>query len=107
MLYRDYGQLPAVTPFTYGIKPAIIAIILAAVFPLAKKSLKSAELGLVGLLAIIISLAGINEIIVMFGAGFLVLLLSIIRKPASEIKNYLPVIFLNMPLFSHPNMKIF
>jgi chromate transporter len=34
-LYKDYGQLPAIL-FLYGIKPAIIAIILGAIFPLAK-----------------------------------------------------------------------
>ena len=38
-LYKEYGQLPEVQPFVYGIKPAIIAIILGAVFPLARKSL--------------------------------------------------------------------
>ena len=37
-LYKEYGQLPAIQPFLYGIKPAIIAIILGAIFPLAKKS---------------------------------------------------------------------
>jgi chromate transport protein ChrA len=32
----------------YGIKPAIIAIILGAIFPLAKKSLKTVQLGIIG-----------------------------------------------------------
>ena len=68
-LYRSYGQLPQVRPFTYGIKPAIIAIILAAVFPLAQKSLKNIELGIIGLLVLIASLIGMNEIAVMFAAG--------------------------------------
>ena len=40
-LYKQYGLLPQVQPFIYGIKPAIIAVILAAVFPLAKRSVKS------------------------------------------------------------------
>src|SRR5579864_6514718 len=62
-LYQQYGQLPQVRPFIYGIKPAIIAIILAAVFPLAKKALKSVELWAVGALALVASLAGLNEII--------------------------------------------
>lgn len=31
-LYKEYGQLPEVQPFTYGIKPAIIAIILGPFF---------------------------------------------------------------------------
>src|SRR5579862_1769946 len=55
-LYQTYGQLPAVRPFIYGIKPAIIAIILAAVLPLAKKSLKSWELGVIGMVALISAL---------------------------------------------------
>jgi chromate transporter len=106
-LYQTYGQLPAVRPFIYGIKPAIIAIILAAVLPLAKKSLKSWELGVIGMMALISALFGVNEIVVMFGAGFLVLILTAIRRPVSDIKNYLPVIFFNIPLFSQENWKIF
>ena len=106
-LYQTYGQLPAVRPFIYGIKPAIIAIILAAVLPLAKKSLKSWELGVIGMMALVSALFGVNEIVVMFGAGFLVLLLTVIRRPVSDIKNYLPVIFFNIPLFSQENWKIF
>src|ERR1700749_2492271 len=29
-LYKSYGQLPQVQPFVFGIKPAIIAVIIAA-----------------------------------------------------------------------------
>ncbi|HET7003445.1 MAG TPA: chromate transporter, partial [Puia sp.] len=47
-LYQLYGQLPQVRPFIYGIKPAIIAIILSAVYPLARKALKNTELGVIG-----------------------------------------------------------
>jgi chromate transporter len=36
--YKKYGQQPEAQVFLYGIKPAIIAIILAAIYPLAKKS---------------------------------------------------------------------
>lgn len=79
-LYRQYGQLPKVQPFVYGIKPAIIAIILGAVYPLAKKSLKSIELIVIGLVVLVLSLLGFNEIYLMFGAGFLALFLSLIRS---------------------------
>ncbi len=106
-LYQLYGQLPKVKPFIYGIKPAIIAIILAAVFPLARKSLKNIELGVIGIICLIASIAGLNEIAVMFGAGFLVLLLFIIRKKNSQIKNYLPWMYLHIPLLSQENAKIF
>ena len=52
-LYKLYGQLPEVQPFVYGIKPAIITIILGAIFPLAKKSLKSLQLVILGILVLI------------------------------------------------------
>lgn len=92
-LYKQYGQLPEVEPFVYGIKPAIIAIILAAVYPLLKKSLKSIELGVIGLLALMLSLFGISEIFVMFGAGILALLVTSIRDNKVNSRSVLPVIF--------------
>lgn len=73
--YKEYGQTPAVQPFLYGIKPAIIAIIIAAVFPLAKKSLKTVTLGLIGLLVLVGSLLHYYEIYLLFGAGFVGLFL--------------------------------
>lgn len=84
-LYKQYGELPQVQPFVYGIKPAIIAIILGAIFPLAKKSLKSVELAAIGLLVLICSLLNFNEIYLMFGAGILALFLASIRN--NKIKN--------------------
>lgn len=72
-LYKDYGQLPEIQPFLYGIKPAIIAIILGAIFPLAKKSLKTIRLAAIGCLVLLLSLLQFNEIALLFGAGFLAL----------------------------------
>ena len=106
-LYKGYGQLPAVRPFIYGIKPAIIAIILAAVFPLARKALKTTELGIIGVLALITCLAGLNEIFVMFGAGLVVILLYISRKSTADLKSCIPILFLNIPFLSQTNLNIF
>jgi chromate transporter len=79
-LYKEYGALPAVQPFVYGIKPAIIAIILGAIFPLARRSIKSVELAAVGVVVLLFSLLGLNEIYLMFGAGFFALLLASLRS---------------------------
>ena len=110
-LYKQYGQLPQVQPFVYGIKPAIIAIILGAIFPLAKKSLKSTELLLLGILVLVCSLLGINEIYLMFGAGFFALFLAYIRnKEQSSLNSFLPLTLLqitNTTLLSATNAKIF
>ena len=90
-LYKTYGQLPQLQPFFYGIKPAIIAIILAAIFPLAKNSLKSMELAWIGIVVLIFSLLKFNEIYLMFGAGFFSMaLFSIKNKKDTKINSLIP-----------------
>lgn len=85
-------------PFIYGIKPAIIAIILAAVFPLAKKSLKTSELKIIGLLVFVGALFKISEISLMFGAGITALCLAFIKNGNNKtLKNFLPVALLQIP----------
>ena len=106
-LYQLYGRVPQVQPFIYGIKPSIIAIILAAVFPLAKKALKTVELWTIGVLALGASLAGLNEIVVMFAAGLVVLLLQLMRRPAKTVKSYFLLLMMDIPLFSAANVRIF
>jgi chromate transporter len=91
-LYKQYGQLPNIQPFIYGVKPAIIAIILSAIFPLAKKSVKSKELLLIGLLVLIGSLFGIGELQLMLGSGILALVFAAIRsKTHIKLTNLIPV----------------
>ena len=78
-LYKSYGQLPQVQPFIYGIKPAIIAVILAAIYPLTKKSLQTIELGIIGICALVLSFTGFSEVLILFGAGFIAMGLAAIR----------------------------
>ena len=89
--YKQYGQLPQVQPFIYGIKPAIIAIILCAIFPLAKKSLKSSLLVVIGILVLIGALWDVSEIFLMFGAGVFALLLAFSKgKNSKNLGSFLP-----------------
>ncbi|HMR86803.1 MAG TPA: chromate efflux transporter [Saprospiraceae bacterium] len=91
-LYKQYGQLPEVQPFVYGIKPAIIAIILGAIFPLAKKSLKSLELLIIGLVVLVFAVLQINEIYLMFGAGSFALFLAFFRlNKQNTLKSFVPI----------------
>ena len=110
-LYKEFGQLPEVQPFIYGIKPAIIAIILSAVYPLAKRSLKSIELGIIGLVVLIGSLFNFYEIYLMFGAGFLALGLAYFRNnKLKSTHSFLPFTFLeiiNTGFLSATNSKLF
>lgn len=109
--YKQYGQMPEVQPFIYGIKPAIIAIILGAIFPLAKKSFKSIELVIIGIIVLVCSLLNFNEIYLMFGSGFLALLLYSIRNSKqNRINSIFPLTFLqiaNTTILSTTNSKLF
>lgn len=69
--YVEYGALPAVEPFLVGIKPAVIAIILGALWKLGKKAAKGWRLGLIGISAAVASLLGAGEIITLAGIGVL------------------------------------
>lgn len=110
-LYKQYGQVPEFQPFIYGIKPAIIAIILGAIFPLAKKSLKSTELIIIGLLVLLGSLFNINEIYLMLGAGFVALFLTYLRdRKNSNLNSFLPLTLLqitNTTILSATNANLF
>ncbi|SHF26864.1 chromate efflux transporter [Chryseobacterium takakiae] len=110
-LYKKYGALPEIQPFVYGIKPAIIAVILSAIFPLAEKSFKSIDLIVLGLLVLVGSLLGYNEIFLLFGAGILYVLLFFIRSGRSgDLKNLIPVVFLQNAdnnVISALNLKLF
>jgi len=108
-LYQQYGQLPEAQPFIYGIKPAVIALILSAVYKLGKKALKSWELGVLGVAVIVVSLLGVNEIFAMFGCGIVGVLIFGLKQMRSGT-NFLAPIFL-VPIwsstFSEENIKIF
>ena len=85
-LYVQYGQLPEVEPFIYGIKPAVIAIILMAAYRLGNKAVKSKELVVLGIIALMACIFGVNEIVALFGTGLLGLLIFLIKKNNNNLK---------------------
>ncbi len=95
-LYQQYGQLPEVEPFIYGIKPAVIAIILGAVYSLGKKALKNVELGVLGALTLTASLLGVNEILALFACGFLGLMLHFIQNSKNNLNSFTPLVLLQV-----------
>jgi chromate transporter len=110
-LYKEYGQIPEVKPFLYGIKPAIIAIILSAIVPLAKKSLKTIQLGIIGGLVLLLSLLNFNEIILMFGAGIVAILIYYLKQNTNNsINTFIPLTLFqisNSNTLSPTNFKLF
>ena len=59
--YVNFGELPNVKPFINGIQPAVIAIIIQAVFKLGKKAVKNVELAIFGVIALILNLIGVMK----------------------------------------------
>lgn len=91
--YSQYGALPEVQDFLFGIKPAIIAIIIVNIYPLALKAGKSVVLVLLGVIAAVLSLLGFNEIMIVFGAGIVSLLISFLKKgtKGNRLNSIIPI----------------
>lgn len=110
-LYKTYGHLPVVQPFVFGIKPAIIAVIIAAIYPLALKSLQTVELGMIGVIALALCFFGVSQIIILFGAGFVAMGLAAIRlRKENTLYSVLPFTILQTQdsrFFSPLNTSLF
>ena len=70
--YVRYGSLPRVTGILYGIKPVIIAVVIQALWSLGKTSLKTKFLAVVGVAAVILTFLGTHELLILLGAGAIV-----------------------------------
>lgn len=80
--YLRYGALPEVKPFLQGIGPAVLAIIVAAVWRLGKTGITSWQLAVVGLAVATASVAGANEIATLLAGGiFGAVFLRATRRP--------------------------
>jgi chromate transporter len=90
-LYMEYGNLPQVQAYIYGIKPAIIAVIVSAVYPLTKTAVKSWMLALLGAISFILSFAGYPQIWIMLGAGIAYLLVTKTKFSIGNLKQYLMI----------------
>jgi chromate transporter len=95
-MYQGYGHLPQVQPFIYGIKPAIIAVIVATMIALGRKALKSVQLGIMGAASAIAVLVGFNEIYVLFGAGFIGIILHLLQSNKNIVTGIIPFTLLQI-----------
>lgn len=77
--YVQYGSLPQVGWVLYGLKPAILAVIVHAIWSLGSKGIKKPLLIIVGLVVLSAYLLGANEILLLLGGGAAVLLISALR----------------------------
>lgn len=94
--YVTYGALPAVEPFLYGIKPAVLAVILAAVWKLGRQAVAGWRLAVLGLAVAAATLAGVGEVAALLAGGIVgAIWLRLSAAPDSgSAARLLPVLFL-------------
>jgi chromate transporter len=78
--YVRFGRLPAVGAVLYGVKPVIIAVVLQALALLARSTVKSWPLGVLGLAAVAASALGVNELGILLACGSLMVVVRRVRS---------------------------
>jgi chromate transporter len=67
--YVRFGRLPATAAILYGIKPAVIAVILQALWELGRTAMKTRFLAVVGLASLGLALVGMPPVVLLAIAG--------------------------------------
>jgi chromate transporter len=92
-LYVEFGSTPQAGWLLYGVKPVMIAIILQALWELGRKAVKTRLTILVGLAAVGLYFLGVNEVLLLFASGVLVMLAQNWSRLQSFRPGSLPVLF--------------
>ena len=79
--YVRFGMLPAAEGLLYGIKPVVIAVVVQALVGLGRTALKTPLLIALAVGATVATALGVNELLVLFLAGLLMVAL---RRPAAS-----------------------
>jgi chromate transporter len=74
--YVRWGALPIATSLLYGVKPVIIAIVVQAMWGLGRAAIRRPLLAGAFVAAAALALARVHELVILFGAGALAMLLA-------------------------------
>jgi chromate transporter len=96
--YVAYGRTPAAEWVLYGIKPVIIAVVLQAIWGLARTAVKTVPLALVALAGLGLYLAGVNELVILFGAGLFVAIVRGVRWRLDARAVFAPLLAFAQPV---------
>ncbi|HZP45610.1 MAG TPA: chromate efflux transporter [Candidatus Binataceae bacterium] len=83
--YVRFGHLPTAAGVLYGIKPVIIAVVLQAIWRLGRVALHTPTLILLAIVATAAAFFGVDEMIVLLGAGVLAILTLRMREGLSAV----------------------
>lgn len=110
--YGAYGTLPAARALLFGIKPAIIAVIIFAILPLCRTAINKPGKIAAAAITLVLCFLGMGEVLAMLGVGvfFAMANYAAIRSPTRGLQGLAPV-FLLQPLFASAaaslNAKLF
>lgn len=90
--YVRFGSLPTAEWLLYGVKPVIIGVVAQAIWSLAPKAARNTPLRLLGLLAVAGAAAGVNELAVLFGSGFIAALGSALGRGGARAGAFGPLV---------------
>ena len=79
--YVRFGTLPEIAGALYGVKPVIIAVVVQALWGLGRSAMKTWLLRAVAIGALVASLAGLGEMLVLVAAGFVVGARRLVAEP--------------------------
>lgn len=88
--YVRYGSTPQAAWLLYGIKPVVIAIILHALWKLGRQAVRGPWLAALGCGVLALYLLGVNELLLLFAAGLLFMLLRNLARLRSGGARMLP-----------------
>jgi chromate transporter len=101
--YVEYGTTTEAEWLLYGIKPVIIAIVAQALWRLGRTAVRTRFLAVVGLAVLALYLLGMNEIVLLFAAGFFVMAVRYaesLRWSRGAVGALLPVAGASLPLLA-------
>jgi len=84
--YVHFGTVPMMVWLLYGVKPVILSVVFQAIWVLGRKALKTMRLRLLAMLATVLAAMGTSELVVLFGAGAVAMLINTLAqrpKPGS------------------------
>lgn len=90
--YVQYGSTPQGEALLYGIKPVIIAIVLQALIRLGRAAIKGPLLAVIGAAALLLYLLGVNELLLLFGGGLVMVSAQAIRQGSVWSGTFLPLL---------------
>jgi chromate transporter len=82
--YVAFGSLPQVNGVLYGVKPVIIAVVLQALWRLAQTAARTRILLAVTVAGVVAGLLGVDELVILFGAGGLTIAMYLAANPPSR-----------------------